>query len=136
MVAPFTSREAPELLGVSFFNNLLNRVTISQRTLNETLPMFGVMRPLMQWFPGLHGAVYKSVMRPGSTEDAVPGRSAQVRPHSSHPLRAGFAWAASQPHIAQAIAHLDCVVNLQLRGRFLPLDLWCASFFWGRGLTR
>lgn len=127
-LAPFTSREAPELLGGSFINNLLNRVTISQLTLDETLPMFGIMRPLMKRFPGLHIVMYKSVMKPGSAEDALPGRSAQVRPHSSHPLRASFAWAASQPHIAQAVAYLDYVVNLQLRGRFLPLDLWCASY--------
>lgn len=128
-MAPFTAEEAPELLGVSFVNNVLNRVTLSQLTVDETLPMMGVIRPLMQRFPNLHPLMYKSFMRPGSASKALPGRSEACRPHSSHPLRPSFGWVASLPAVAHAIAYLDYVVNLQLRGRFLPLDVWCAPFF-------
>jgi hypothetical protein len=42
-------------------------------------------------------------------------------------LNEEFAWARDLPHVAAAIAHLDFVVNYHLRGRFLPLDLWCAG---------
>jgi hypothetical protein len=123
--APFTAEEAPEVLAVSFFNNLLNRVTVSQLTDDETLPMMGVLRPIMQKFPSLHVAMYKSVMRPGSRDLAIPGLSAEVRPHSQHALSSSFAWTAHVPHIAGALGYLDWVVNHHLRGVFLPVDLWC-----------
>ena len=115
------------MLGVSFFNNCLNRVTITQLTTNETLPMMSLFRPLMQKFPKLNSAMHRSLMKPGSSAPPKAGQSAQCRPHSNHPLQRSFVWAAGNRSIAAALAHLDFVVNYQLRGRFLPLDLWCAA---------
>lgn len=112
---------------MSFMNNMLNRVTIAQLTENETLPMMGMLRPLIQIFPSLQGAMYKSLFKPVSKEAALPGLSSEVRPQTRHTPGSSFKWAAPLPHIAEALSYLEGVVNYHLRGRFLPLDLWCAS---------
>jgi hypothetical protein len=125
-LAPFTDAEAPEVVGVSFFNNMINRVTLTQLTTNETLPMMSVFRPFIQRFPALNGAMHRNLMKPGSSATPASGAAAACRPHSHHPLQRCFAWAAGEPQIAKTVAYLDYVVNYHLRGRFLPLDLWCA----------
>lgn len=122
--APFTVEESAELIAVSFMNNMLNRVTIAQLTENETLPMMGVFRPLIQIFPSFQAVIYKSLYKPVSKEAALPGLSAEVRPQTRHSPGSSFKWAAPLPHIADALSYLEGVVNYHLRGRFLPLDLW------------
>jgi hypothetical protein len=131
--APFTVEESAELLAVSFMNNMLNRVTIAQLTENETLPMMGVLRPLMQIFPSLQAIMFKTVMKPGSKDSAPAGLSEEVRPPplDRRALSSSFYWAAPMPHIAEALAYLEHVVNFHLRGRFLPLGLWCAPYLCG-----
>lgn len=116
------------MIAVSFMNNLLNRMTLAQVSDNESLPGMGVFRPLMQMLPSFQSALYKSVYK-SSKEAALPGISAEVRPQTRHSLGTSFKWAAPLPHIADALSYLEGVVNYHLRGRFLPLDLWCALFF-------
>lgn len=115
------------MIAVSFMNNMLNRVTIAQLTDNETLPMKGMLRPFMQALPSFQAAIYKSLYKPVSKEAALPGLSAEVRPQARQSAGNSFKWAAPLPHIADALSYLEGVVSYHLRGRFLPLDLWCVA---------
>jgi hypothetical protein len=126
-LAPFTNEEAPELLAVSFYNNFLNRVTIAQLATNETLPVTGFLRPLLQRCSALQAGLFRTLMKPVIPDEVLAGKAADTRPHSNHPLQPSFKWVADLLPVSAAVAYFDVVVNCQLRGRFLPLDLWCAS---------
>jgi hypothetical protein len=123
---PVVGAATPEVCAVSLAQNMLDRIALTHLASGVSSRAAAALQPWARCVSRLGSAGQSA--SPRAAAGAPPaGAAAQTRPHSNHPLQRSFAWTAGKPNIAKAVAYLDYIVNYQLRGHFLPLDLWCGA---------
>jgi AhpD family alkylhydroperoxidase len=111
--SPFAADQGPELIGTAVVFHYLNRmvnVFVDESPLARTP---GLLRPVARrGAQRLMGALTRPIRRPGTSLDLLPPASGRPAP----------AWAADQPHIADALRRTFAVVDAEA-DRLVPTEV-------------